>query len=220
MALELFWASGSGFSWRVLLALEVKRVPYESRLVSFSAGDLRTPEFAAINPRLRVPALRDGAYTLYESVACLAYIDRKHPDPPLFGRTAEETGLVWRAICEQMAYLDDPVERFILPLYAGKQAEEAEQIRAQIPILHAELQRLETALADAPFLARSPTVTAADCTVYPMVRSILRAAEKPGASAFTLPFMPLAQVFPNVGAWMKRIEVLPGFERTFPPHWR
>ena len=36
MALEVFWGSGSPFSWRVLLALEYKRVPYESRLLQFA----------------------------------------------------------------------------------------------------------------------------------------------------------------------------------------
>ena len=39
MALEVFWGSGSGPAWRVLLALAVKGVPYESRLLSFAKGE-------------------------------------------------------------------------------------------------------------------------------------------------------------------------------------
>ena len=33
MALEVYWASGSPFSWRVLLTLEVKQLPYQSKLL-------------------------------------------------------------------------------------------------------------------------------------------------------------------------------------------
>ncbi len=45
MALEVYWGSGSGPSWRVLLALAAKGVPFESKLLSFSKRENRTPEF-------------------------------------------------------------------------------------------------------------------------------------------------------------------------------
>jgi hypothetical protein len=32
--------------------------------------------------------------------------------------------------------------------------------------------------------------------------------------------MLVAEVFPNIGAWIERVEALPGYDRTFPPHWR
>lgn len=35
MALEIFWGSGSPFSWRVLLGAEIKGLAYESRLLDF-----------------------------------------------------------------------------------------------------------------------------------------------------------------------------------------
>lgn len=35
MALELWWGSGSPYSWRALLALEHKRLPYVSHLLQF-----------------------------------------------------------------------------------------------------------------------------------------------------------------------------------------
>ena len=97
--LEVFWGSGSQPAWAVLLTLEVKRVPYTSRLLSFSAGEHKTPEFLRLNPRHKVPVLKDGEFVLNESQAIMAYLDRKFPEPPLFGRDAAETGLIWRAIC-------------------------------------------------------------------------------------------------------------------------
>ena len=97
---EIYWISGSPFAWRVLLTAEVKGIPYEGKLLEASKGDLKTPEFLAINPLGRVPALRDGNFTLHESLAIMVYLDRKHPNPPLFGRTAEEAGRIFQGISE------------------------------------------------------------------------------------------------------------------------
>ena len=45
MALEIFWGSGSPYSWRVLLGAEIKGLSYDSRLLYFSKGNMNTPEF-------------------------------------------------------------------------------------------------------------------------------------------------------------------------------
>jgi glutathione S-transferase len=221
MSLEIFWGSGSPFSWRVLLALEVKAVPYQSKLLELSKRQHQSPEFLALNPRGKIPLLRDGELVVSESLAIIAYLDRKFPDPPLFGRTPAEAARVWQAALECAYYLDGPVDRFILPLYFGTSAEPAKQaeIRAAMPAITAELDRLESNLRARPHVALE-TLSAADLVVYPMVRSLLRAAEKPAAAAFDHGFTPLAERYPRIAAWMGRIEALPGYERTFPPHWR
>jgi len=54
MAITVYWISGSPFAWRVLLALEFKRLPYESRLLSVQKGDLASPDYLSINPRGKV----------------------------------------------------------------------------------------------------------------------------------------------------------------------
>ena len=90
MTLEVIWGSGSPYAWRVLLTLEVKGLRYESRPLS---------------PRGKVPVLRDGDYVLSESLAIMAYLDRKHPEPPVFGRSAQDTGLIWMAISEFQSYV-------------------------------------------------------------------------------------------------------------------
>jgi glutathione S-transferase len=45
MALEIFWGSGSPFSWRVLLGAKIKGLEYEARPLEFSKGHMRAPEF-------------------------------------------------------------------------------------------------------------------------------------------------------------------------------
>src|SRR5262249_47894544 len=104
MAIEVFWGSGSPFAWRVLLALEYKRLPYTSHLLQFSKQEHKSHEMLALNPRGRVPVLKDGDYVCFESLAILYYLDLKYPQPPLFGRTPEEAGTIMRVICEYENY--------------------------------------------------------------------------------------------------------------------
>ena len=49
---------------------------------------------------------------------------------------------------------------------------------------------------------------------------IVRAAGKDAAKPLSLQFLPLTDTFPNLAAWVKRIEELSGYEHTYPPHWR
>jgi glutathione S-transferase len=46
-------------------------------------GEHLTPEFRAINPNARVPAIRDGDFVLFESAAICRYIARQHPEAGL-----------------------------------------------------------------------------------------------------------------------------------------
>ena len=92
MALEIWWGSGSPYSWRALLALEYKQLSYQSHLVQFAKQEHKAPALLKMNPRGRVPVLKDGDYVCFESLAILHYLDRKYPQPPVFGRTGEEGG--------------------------------------------------------------------------------------------------------------------------------
>jgi glutathione S-transferase len=219
MALEFFWGSGSCNSWRVHLALEIKRVPYESKLLQFSKREPKADDYLAINPRGKVPAIRDGQFTLYESVAILQYLERRFPEPPLLGRTPEEAGLVMRQLLELIFYFEPILDRVAVPIYGGKVAEKAESIKAAAGELRPELARLEAALTRAPFLV-GDAISAADCTAFPFIQQLLRASGKEAARPLDLGFLPFEQTHPALAAWVKRIEALPGFERTYPPHWR
>src|SRR5919197_5261787 len=113
MALELYWGSGSPFSWRVMLTLEVKRLPYGSKLLKFSKEDHKSARYLRLNPRGKVPTLKDGDFVLYESLAIMAYLDQKYPDPPIFGRTPQETGQIWRSISETESYVVAPGSQLV-----------------------------------------------------------------------------------------------------------
>jgi glutathione S-transferase len=217
--IEIYWGSGSPYAWRALLALEIKKIPYTARLIEFSKGQHKAPEFLALNPRGRVPTIKDGDFVLWESLAILAYLDRKMPEPPLFGRTAEETGRIWRAISEATDYLEAVGDRIVSPIFFNKATERAEDIRKAIEPLHAELKRMENALSGSRWIA-GDSLSAADIVAYPMLETLLRAASKESAKAFDLGLLPIDKTYPAIAAWRDRIMALPGYERTYPPHWR
>jgi glutathione S-transferase len=219
MALKVLWGSGSGPSWRVLLALTIKRIPFKSQLVSFANREHKSPEALAINPRGKVPMLCDGDYTLYESLAILTYLDRKQPEPPLFGRTAEEAGTIMRVVMEHECYGGPAVSSFTRPILNGKLAEKKDDVLGAVAPLKEELARLETQLGARSWLV-GEAISAADVFVFPAIKTLERALSKPGVDAIGHGLPALEQGLPALAAWRKRIEALPFYDATYPPHWR
>src|ERR1700704_2629874 len=113
LAIDLFWGSGSTYCWRVLLALEHKGLEYRSHPLKFDQEEAQAPQMLAMNPRGRLPVLRDGDYVVFESVAILYFLDRKYPEPPLFGRSAEEGGVIMRVVCEYQAYAEPSLMQLV-----------------------------------------------------------------------------------------------------------
>lgn len=216
--LELYWVSGSPHAWRVMLALEAKKLPYASRLLDASRGDLKSAEYLRLNPRGKVPTLRDGDFVLAESLAIMEYLDEAYPQIPLYGRTPHERAQTRRQVSECFSYLSDPATRIIVPIYQGKHAERAADIRESAPKVLAELERQEAALDKSPWFGKGG-VGAADIALCPFVKSLLRAAGKESAVEFNLGLLPFESRFPRLAAWMARVEAMPGYEKTYPPHW-
>lgn len=219
MAIELFWGCGSPYCWRVQLALEIKRIPYQSRRLRFSRHDLKSSEFLAINPRGQVPAIRDGAFTLYESIAILGYLEDIQPEPRLFGRSAEERALIWRWLMECVYYLEPHMTSFAGTILSGelpeKRAEAIESRRA----VERELARLNDVLDRSHFIAGN-LISAADVAFFPVIQLLSIAAKRENTEDVGGKLLHLEVHYPALHVWCTRIEAIPGFERTNPPHWQ
>jgi len=77
---KLYWCPDSG-SFAPHVMLEACAVPYERVLIDIRAGDQRKPEFLAVNPMGRVPAmgLPDGS-VMTESAAITLYLADRYPE--------------------------------------------------------------------------------------------------------------------------------------------
>jgi glutathione S-transferase len=219
MALELWWGSGSPYSWRALLALEYKQLEYVSHVVQFAKQEHRSPQLLKMNPRGRVPVLKDGDYVCFESLAILHYLDRKYPQPPLFGSNAEEAGTITRVICEYQSYAEDHIMKIIQAiLFQGVEGRAEEVERAMSFVTH-EARTIETRLSTSAWLV-GEAFSAADIVVFPGIQMLLRVLERREAHELRARLLPLEANFPAIAGWIKRIEALPGYDRTYPPHWR
>jgi len=76
--LKLFYAPGS-CAMASHIALEEAGATYEAVRLDLRAGDQRKPEYLAVNPKGRVPALVTDRGILTENPAILAFIAQSHP---------------------------------------------------------------------------------------------------------------------------------------------
>ena len=147
--LTLYYSSGA-CSFAPHIALEETGAPFEAKQVMIAEGEHRRPEYLAINPHGRVPALTDGDFTLTEGPAILSWLGHRFPEAGLLdladlerlGRTHELLNFfsssvhvafaqVWRA------------ERF-----AAGEAARAEVVAAGHAALDAHFAELEGLAAD------------------------------------------------------------------------
>ena len=84
--MKLYSYFRSSAAYRVRVALNLKGLAYETVPVHLvkEGGHNRRPEFRAINPQMRVPALVvPTGDVLIQSLAIIEYLDETHPEPPL-----------------------------------------------------------------------------------------------------------------------------------------
>jgi glutathione S-transferase len=213
MAITLYTMSGSPYGWRVWLALEHKRIPYALKVLSYDAGDFNKPEFAALNPRRRVPVIDDDGFALYESAAIIEYLEDKWPhEPRLFSADLRARAVERRMVREADQYFADALEHLVKAvLFTPPERRSAERVAAACAEIKAELAIWETAITG-DYLAGA--LSAADFTLYPEVALVQRiGARNPG-------LLPADWIGPRLSAWMQRMEALPCSQKTWPPHWK
>ncbi len=214
MSLTLYYGSGSPYAWRAQFALEHKALPYELKVLSFSAGDTRKPEFIALNPRHQVPVLVDGDFVLWESNAIVEYLDEAYPGrgAPLFPGDARQRALVRRMVLEVDNYFSEATDVVLTQAFWKKPEErEPEKIASGRQSVIDEIGMFTRAM-QGDFLAGP--LSAADFTLFPFVAALWRAQMK-------LPDLDAdGMMTPQLRAWKARMEALPYFDKTIPPHWR
>jgi len=122
--MQLYWSPRSR-SFTALWLMEETGKPYERVLTDISIGAQKKPEYLAINPMGKVPALKDGEATLAEAAAICAYVAERYPDaklaPPL-GDPLRAKYLYWLFFapsCIEPAMVQIWTKLEIKPLAAG-----------------------------------------------------------------------------------------------------
>lgn len=215
MPLTLYYGSGSPYAWRAQLALDHKALMYELKVLSFSAGDTRKPEFVALNPRHQVPVLVDGDFVLYESNAIVEYVDEAYPGrgASLFPGDTHARAIARRMVLEVDNYLWKSADPLLEQAFwkkpeereSGKIAEGRKSVVDELAAFSKEMRGDYAAGA----------LSAADYALYPLIAFLYRAQK------MKLPDLDAeGMLTPKLRAWKARIEALPYFDKTVPPHWK
>lgn len=170
----LYYVNGSIPSWRVMLCLSLKRIPYNAiRLrVMTTPRETRSAEFAAINPRCKTPTFVDVDGTVViESLAILQYLEqcystkehlRLMPDPMQKKEWTKEVCRI--AETENPHNIYEPIELLYLPDW---KEHSAAIVQAYRDIL-AELEFWEKYLKADKFIS-GEEFGMADCAFYPIL---------------------------------------------------
>ena len=82
-------------AFRALWIAEELGLDYEHVPVEIGAAGARQPDYLAINPNGRLPAIEDDGFILWESLAITLYLAKKHGR--LYPTTLEGEAKAWRA---------------------------------------------------------------------------------------------------------------------------
>jgi maleylacetoacetate isomerase len=204
--LRLYSYFRSSAAYRVRIALNLKAIPYETIPVHLikDGGHQHAPQFAAVNPQKRVPALAlEGGEVLLQSLAILEYLDEVHPEPPLLPREAIERARV-RAVAQIIACDIHPLNN-VGPLNYLRSAVKADQEAVRAWYRHwitIGFEAVEALIRPGPY-AFGPAVGLADICLVPQVANARR---------FKVPL----ERFPNIIAAVAAAEELSAFAAARP----
>ena len=100
--MKLYGYFRSSAAFRVRIALNLKKLNYESAFIHLRRGDQRQPGFLDINPQGLVPALEIDDTLLTQSLPIIEYLDETYPEPPLLPSDAKGRARV-RALAAMVA---------------------------------------------------------------------------------------------------------------------
>jgi glutathione S-transferase len=151
---------------RIFLAEKGIELPTEQ--VDIMAKQHLTPEYAAINPMQRMPALvLDDGTIISESIAICRYFEALQPEPPLFGVGPKDIAIVemWQRRCELNLFFT--VAHVFRHTHPAMKELEVPQVpawaEANRPRVLDFLRLLDAELAKRPFVA-GERYTVADIT--------------------------------------------------------
>jgi glutathione S-transferase len=138
------------------------------------------PKANDLHPFRKVPAMRHGDFTLYETSAILRYIDDVFPGPRLTPDDPKKRARMEQWISAINAYLDPSMIRRLVVQYAFPKGADGQPDRAVIDKAAEEVKHqvalLDAAYAEGPYLTGAD-ISLADLLIAPIMFYLARTPE-------------------------------------------
>lgn len=192
-------------SMRVLWMLEELGVPYDVVLHNFFDKSLRSPDYLAINPAARVPALEIDGQVICESGASIEYLCELFPEKGLGRPAGDPERMAWLDMLHYAESIGQHVANLTqahIVLYKPDMRSPT-QMNLEARRLLKVLGRLEDRLSDGREFVMKSGFSGADCAVGYGVDVARRFV------AF--------DALPRVAAYRDRVVSRPAFKAALPP---
>ncbi|MFM0502890.1 glutathione S-transferase family protein [Paraburkholderia caffeinilytica] len=183
----------SGHGHRVKLFLSLLDLPFEVIELNMAAGDNRRPDYLKLNPFGQVPTIEDGETVLFDSNAILVYLAKRYGDPSWLPEDALGAAAVqrWLSLAAGQIAYGPCAARLVTVFGAPLNLDTAQKIAFKLfDVLDAELAGKNFAAGD--------RVSIADIAAHTYIAH----APEGGISL---------EPYPNIQAWLRRVEALPRF---------
>ena len=186
-------------AFRPIWMAEELGLDYEHFPIEIGDAGARTPEFLAINPNGRLPAVVDDGLVLVESLAITMYLAKKYATGTLYPAAIADEAKVWQWTLWALTEVDRGVNIWSLHTIRLPEAERDPAKRAEaLQVLKAPFKVLDEAVSKQPYLVGNE-FTVADLNVAAVISRSIE--------------MDLSAT-PNLKAWLERCLDRPGARRA------
>jgi glutathione S-transferase len=204
MPLTIYAFPLSPRSFKVLWAAHELGVQYEFRIVDLTKGEQRMPQYMALNPNARAPAIDDGGYSLWESNAIVEYLASLNPEAGLLpqdtrSRLAITKWMYWESAHWDAACAVLTFERVVKAVF-GMGEPDTREIQRGTQLFERASKVLEGELQKHRYVA-GDTLTAADIAV---------GADMCVAAMAQYPI----EGFAGIQRWFDDLQSLPSWQKT------
>lgn len=142
----LHTVAGSPNGRKILATLSHLGLEVEIRHWNLFQGELRTPEYLAINTNAKAPTLVDGNFRLWESTAIMQYLAEKAGESALFPRNPRVRADITRWQCWEGLYFNAAVLSLAFEFVAKPRNNGGPTDQAAVVEAHAKLARFAPVL--------------------------------------------------------------------------
>jgi glutathione S-transferase len=144
-------------------------LPYEHVPIEIGTAGARQPEYLAINPNGRLPAIDDAGFMLWESLAITLYLAKKHSAGRLYPATLEGEAKAWQWSLWSVQEVDRGVNIWSLhAVRLPREDRDPRRLAEALTVLEPPFRVLDGALAGQAYLL-GEEFTVADLNVAAVI---------------------------------------------------